>query len=249
MHLRSVLFVVKYILVIAAVTFTTARLAHSGAECYHNGRRLYVPDGLNYPCQAWASWGISCRTPEPAIAAGSGPTIAYSQERPAEWCGWWMRQHLGEHYGPEFNVARNWLNAGRPLDGPRPGAIGVKAHHVFQVVQVIDPEHVLAISGNDHNAVTTRIRPTSDVIGWRDVSEEAPASNETAAEEAVADLSIAAVSLSLSSSITALSGSAALSAAALSAAVLSAAAVFSPGESADKIEVYKSAHNAAGRAR
>jgi hypothetical protein len=83
-----------------------------------------------------------------------------------------MRQHLGGHYGPEFNVARNWLNVGRPLDGPRPGAIGVKAHHVFQVVRVVDPGHVLAISGNDHNAVLTRIRPTSDVIGWRDVTEE-----------------------------------------------------------------------------
>src|SRR6516164_4622205 len=232
LHLRNVLSVVKYILVSAAVTFTAAHLAHasqqhSGAECYHNGRRLYVPNGLNYPRQAWASWGISCRTPEPAIAAGSGATIPYSQERPAEWCGWWMRQHLGGHYGPEFDVSRNWLNAGRPLDGPRPGAIGVKAHHVFQVIQVIDPGHVLAISGNDYNAVRTRIRQTSDVIGWRDVSEEAPASNETAAEEAVADLSIAAVSLSASSSITALSGSAALSAAALSAAVLSAAAAFS----------------------
>ena len=80
LHLRNVLSVVKYILVSAAVTFTAAHLAHasqqhSGAECYHNGRRLYVPNGLNYPRQAWASWGISCRTPEPAIAAGSGATI------------------------------------------------------------------------------------------------------------------------------------------------------------------------------
>ena len=76
-----------------------------------------------------------------------------------------MRQHLGGRYGPEFNVARNWLNAGRPLDGPRPGAIGVKAHHVFQVIRVVDRDHVLAISGNDHNDVRSRIRPTSDVIG------------------------------------------------------------------------------------
>ena len=85
------------------------------------------------------------------------------------------------HYGSEFNVARNWLNVGRPLDGPRPGAIGVKAHHVFQVVRVVDPRHVLAISGNDHNAVQTRIRPTSDVIGWRDVTEE-----NTAVDQATA---------------------------------------------------------------
>jgi hypothetical protein len=105
-------------------------------------------------------------------------------DRPFQWCGWWMRQHLGGHYGPEFNVARNWLNVGRALDGPRPGAIGVKPHHVFQVVRVIDGGHVLAISGNDHNAVLTRMRPTSDVIGWRDVSEEG-ADGKTAAERAM----------------------------------------------------------------
>ena len=110
-----------------------------------------------------------------------------SAERPVEWCGWWMRQHLGGHYGPEFNVARNWLNVGRPLDGPRPGAIGVKANHVFQVVRVVDRGHVLAISGNDHNAVQTRIRPTSDVIGWRDVTEERTAADKAAADKAAAD--------------------------------------------------------------
>jgi hypothetical protein len=98
-----------------------------------------------------------------------------------------MRHHLGGRYGPEFNVASNWLNAGRPLDGPRPGAIGVKAHHVFQVIRVVDRDHVLAISGNDHNDVRTRIRPTSDVIGWRDVTEERPAADNAAADTAITD--------------------------------------------------------------
>jgi hypothetical protein len=99
-----------------------------------------------------------------------------------------MRQHLGGRYGPEFNVARNWLNAGRPLDGPRPGALGVKAHHVFEVIRVVDRDHVLAISGNDHNEVRTRIRPTSDVIGWRDVTDAAdkPAADPATAEKAAA---------------------------------------------------------------
>ncbi|MGH9549199.1 MAG: hypothetical protein ACRD3W_07490 [Terriglobales bacterium] len=104
-----------------------------------------------------------------------------------------MRQHLGGHYGPEFDVARNWLNVGRPLDGPRSGAIGVKAHHVFQVVRVVDPGHVLAISGNDHNAVLTRIRPTADVIGWRDVTEEPTAADKAAADKAAADKADAAI--------------------------------------------------------
>jgi hypothetical protein len=98
-----------------------------------------------------------------------------------------MRQHLGGRYGPEFNVARNGLNAGRPLDGPRPGAIGVKAHHVFQVVRVVDRDHVLAISGNDHNDVRSRIRPTSDVIGWRDVTEESTAADKPAIDTATTD--------------------------------------------------------------
>jgi hypothetical protein len=50
---------------------------------------------------------------------------------------------------------------------------------------------VLAISGNDHNDVRTRIRPTSDVIGWRDVTEESTAGDkpavDTATDETAAD--------------------------------------------------------------
>lgn len=82
-----------------------------------------------------------------------------------------MRQHLGGYFGPEFNVARNWLNVGRPLPSPRPGALGIKEHHVFQVLRVVGPDQVLAISGNDHNAIRTRIRSTSGVIGWREVGD------------------------------------------------------------------------------
>jgi hypothetical protein len=50
------------------------------------------------------------------------------------------------------------------------------------VVKVIDRGHVLAISGNDHNAVLSRIRPTSDVIGWRDLSEESAAAEKVTSE-------------------------------------------------------------------
>jgi len=186
----ALLSVIKVILIIPAVSLATANrtyATHSGAECYLHGRRMYVPDGLNYPRQAWAGWGITCRTATPEIAAGSGASGSDSGERPVDWCGWWMRQHLGGRYGPEFNVARNWLNAGRPLDGPRAGAIGVKAHHVFQVIRVVDREHVLAISGNDHNDVRTRIRPTSDVIGWRDVTGESTGTDKSAAETVTID--------------------------------------------------------------
>ena len=63
--------VIKVILIVAAVILTTANrtyAAHSGAECYLNGHRIYVPDGLNYPRQAWAGWGISCRTQKPVTS-------------------------------------------------------------------------------------------------------------------------------------------------------------------------------------
>ena len=186
--------VIKVILIVAAVILATAErtyAAHGGGECYLHGHRIYVPDGLNYPRQAWAGWGITCRSTTPEIAAGSGEIGVDSQERPAEWCGWWMRQHLGGHYGPELNVARNWLSVGRPLDGPQPGAIGVKAHHVFQVIRVVDRDHVLAISGNDHNDVRTRIRATSDVIGWRDVTEQNTAPEKSAADKPTADTAAA----------------------------------------------------------
>jgi len=45
----------------------------------------------------------------------------------------------------------------------------------------------LAISGNDHNDVRTRIRPTSDVIGWRDVTEERSAGDKAAGDAATTD--------------------------------------------------------------
>ena len=51
----------------------------------------------------------------------------------------------------------------------------------------MDRDHVLAISGNDYNDVRTRIRPTSDVIGWRDVTEESTADDKPAASTATTD--------------------------------------------------------------
>jgi len=174
----TTLSIIRYIVPTAAIVLVTGNIAdadpssqHSGSGCYLKGHRMYVPDGLNYPRQAWASWGLSCPTAKPEAIPGTQTTAAGSIERPAEWCGWWMRQHLGGGFGPEYNIARNWLNVGRPLPGPRPGALGIKEHHVFQVVRVVGPDQVLAISGNDHNTVRTRIRSTAGVIGWRDVSD------------------------------------------------------------------------------
>lgn len=85
------------------------------------------------------------------------------------WCGIWMEQHTGIH-GPG-NLARaiEWAHIGQPVSGPEPGVIGVLPHHVFQVIQVLGRGLVLAISGNDGNAVRTRPRSTAGVIAWRRV--------------------------------------------------------------------------------
>lgn len=148
----------KHILTVATVTLTTLTLAcahpmnkRSDAQCSLHGRPIYLVSGLNYPRDAWANWGIKCRAPRLEGVDGTEIT-AGTDERPAEWCGWWMRQHLGRRFGPEFNVARNWLSVGRPLTGPEPGALGIREHHVFQVVRVIGLDEVLAIFGNDHGA-------------------------------------------------------------------------------------------------
>ena len=85
------------------------------------------------------------------------------------WCGIWMMGHTGIH-GPG-NLARaiEWKNVGQPASGPGPGIVGVMAHHVFQVIQDLGHGMVLAISGNDGNAVRTRPRSTAGVVAWRRV--------------------------------------------------------------------------------
>ena len=96
-----------------------------------------------------------------------GTRIAYSDGRPSAWCGFWLRHNVSRDPGIEYNLARNWTHWGRPASGPAPGVIGVMAHHVFKVIQVLGVSQVLAISGNDGHAVRTRPRSTSGVIAWR----------------------------------------------------------------------------------
>lgn len=92
---------------------------------------------------------------------------ATTDRRPAKWCGFWMRKQVWNDPGPAFNRAILWARWGTPARGPAPGVIGVQRHHVFKVVQVIDRRTVLAISGNDRNAVRTRPRSIKGVIAWR----------------------------------------------------------------------------------
>jgi hypothetical protein len=95
------------------------------------------------------------------------PSHRVADGRPTAWCGWEMRHLVGGDPGPEYNLARNWAHWGQRASGPAPGVIGVMAHHVFKVIQVLGPGTVLAISGNDSHAVRVRQRSTAGVIAWR----------------------------------------------------------------------------------
>ena len=92
--------------------------------------------------------------------------VASHDPRPRAWCGFWMRHRHGVA-DRAYNLARKWASYGSPASGPAPGVIGVQPHHVFEVVAVVGPGKVLAISGNDGNRVRTRVRSTRHVIAWR----------------------------------------------------------------------------------
>lgn len=99
-----------------------------------------------------------------------GSNVAAARARGLPWCGAFMADHLGIHgvAGRELWLARNWTRWGRRALGAAPGVIGVMAHHVFQVVAVLGPHRVMAISGNDGHSVRTRERSTKGVIAWRE---------------------------------------------------------------------------------
>jgi hypothetical protein len=85
--------------------------------------------------------------------------------RPAEWCGWEMRQLVGSDPGTPFNLARNWAHWGRP--GPvGVGAVVVWPHHVGKIVGQEDGMWVIE-SGNDGHALRTRARSIAGVIAIR----------------------------------------------------------------------------------
>ena len=88
--------------------------------------------------------------------------------RPRAWCGWWMALRKGLH-DRRLWLAMEWVRVGRPASGPAPGVIGVMRHHVYEVVKVLGPGRVLAISGNDGHAVRTRVRSTGRTIAWREI--------------------------------------------------------------------------------
>jgi len=82
--------------------------------------------------------------------------------KPARWCGWWMRTQLGG--GPEYNLARNWANRGRALNGPRVGAVVVWSHHVGMITGRNASGQWIVKSGNDGGAVRERPRNVSGAV-------------------------------------------------------------------------------------
>lgn len=91
---------------------------------------------------------------EPQTRYNAGP-------RPSKWCGWWMRTQRGG--GPEYNVAWNWRNYGRP-GAPQVGAVVVWRHHVGEIVGQTADGRWLIRSGNDGGAVRTRPRSIAGAI-------------------------------------------------------------------------------------
>jgi hypothetical protein len=85
--------------------------------------------------------------------------------RPAAWCGWEMRQLVGNDPGPSYNLARNWAHWG--TSGPAGiGAIVVWSHHVGKIVGQEDGQWVIE-SGNDGHALRTRPRSIAGAIAIR----------------------------------------------------------------------------------
>lgn len=81
--------------------------------------------------------------------------------RPAKWCGWWMRTQKGG--GPQYNVAWNWRNYGRPASA-QIGAVVVWRHHVGMITGKAANGRWIVTSGNDGGRVRSRPRTVSGAV-------------------------------------------------------------------------------------
>jgi hypothetical protein len=112
------------------------------------------------PVQAFPAPLVGKATNE---AAGPGKHGRYNVgPRPSRWCGWWMRTQLGG--GAEYNLARNWANRGRSLNGPRVGAVVVWSHHVGLITGRTSDGQWIVRSGNDGGRVRERPRSVKGAV-------------------------------------------------------------------------------------
>ena len=87
--------------------------------------------------------------------------------RPAQWCGWFMRQvfHVADR---SYNWAPNWAHWGHASLGPQVGAVVVWTYHVGLIAGGPDQRgRWLVKSGNDGNAVRTRYLSVAKAIAFR----------------------------------------------------------------------------------
>jgi hypothetical protein len=136
-----------------AAIFVFAQSVQAQLEAHVPLRHVpMVQDGSAGPAQQYSFSG------EPARSGEFGG-------RPGAWCGWEMRQLVGDDPGPAFNLARNWAQWGRP--GPAGiGAVVVWPHHVGKIVGQENGMWLIQ-SGNDGNAVRTRPQSLAGVIAIR----------------------------------------------------------------------------------
>lgn len=87
---------------------------------------------------------------------------------PSAWCGCVMTVWMGVPHRKDLWRARNWAKFGRPLRGPRVGAIVVWKNHVGIIVGRTAKGWVVK-SGNDGNRVRARVRSLKNVIAYRGV--------------------------------------------------------------------------------
>jgi len=90
-----------------------------------------------------------------------------AEGRPAKWCGWWLRQHLGVT-DTRYDRAREWARYGSQASGPGIGVIVVWRHHVGIITGAGDePGRWIVKSGNDGGRVRERERDVSRAIAFR----------------------------------------------------------------------------------
>jgi len=82
------------------------------------------------------------------------------------WCGIYMRTQVSSDPGPSYNVARNWAHWGQAAGGPGYGVVVVWPHHVGRIVGQENGQW-LVNSGNDGNAVRTRVLSLRGAIAFR----------------------------------------------------------------------------------
>jgi hypothetical protein len=115
------------------------------------------------PANAFPSPFAKSATPAETKAATPVRVSRHSVgPRPARWCGWWMRTQYGG--GPEYNLARNWAKRGRPLNGPKVGAVVVWSHHVGMITGRTEDGQWIVKSGNDGGQVRERARSVAGAV-------------------------------------------------------------------------------------